>query len=203
LIGLITPDLGIIPLHINTFFLGLARVAAGDSGHRVRFGEFGEKEISMDALLQLLIPDMKSLPGLERHQNVFTWEGKNHPQKPITYRWGPHVELIVSEVQAFILDLLPPDYRDKSWVVLEPSDDTLDLFEREANGYEVDWSGYRVDDLLILLMNQHERWVLIFEPQYDQIDQTCRLEATTALQKLKLNLKADIQKEGFIALPQV
>lgn len=47
-------------------------------------------------------------------------------------------------------------------------DTGLDLMERDVNGEEIDWYGYRPNELLNSLLSRSDRWVLIFEPYFDQ-----------------------------------
>ena len=154
----------------------------------------------MDALLQLIIPRIPSLDGLQRYQREFTWEGVSYPQEPVTYNWGPQVKLSKSEAQSFIINLLPQDLVDQTWEVLETDNETLDLMEQHFNGEDVDWYGCRPDELLISLLAQSEKWVLIFEPNFDQIDHILRLSPTDAVNKLKSVLNWQNERLGFIAI---
>ena len=154
----------------------------------------------MDVLFQLLLPKLRVVEGLERHQRIFNWGGVDYPQEPATYRWGEHVELVPSELQSFIPRILPDGYVDESWIFLDISGDGLDLWESEVNEHEVDWSGHRLDNLLKLILEQHEKWVVIFELHYDQIDNTYALNADECIQKLESNLRWNSKREGFIAI---
>lgn len=154
----------------------------------------------MDVLFEVLLPELEDVEGLEPHQVIFSWGGEAHPQGPVTYRWGPHVELAPDYIQPHIMRFLPEGYADESWAVLQIKGDGLDLLEMEVNGEEVDWFGRRLDDLLESLLKQHERWVLIFEPNYDQIDRVYELDVEECISKLKANLRRDAGREGFIAI---
>lgn len=46
----------------------------------------------------------------------------------------------------------------------------LDLLESEVNGKDVDWGGRRLDHMIEQLLSQQEKWALVFEPHYDQMD---------------------------------
>jgi hypothetical protein len=153
----------------------------------------------MDVLFQLLLPELPAIEGLERNQRIFNWGGVDYPQEPAIYRWGEHVELVPSELQPFIPRFLPAGYIDKSWIFLDVKGDGLDLWESEVNGREVDWFGYRLDDLLKLILEQQGKWLVIFELNYDQIDNTYTLNADECIQKLESNLRLNYQREGFIA----
>ena len=154
----------------------------------------------MDALLQLLVPEVKLLDGLERHQRVLSWDGAEYPQDPITYGCGPHVELITSQIQPFLLQFLPDGFFKEHWTVLDVSGAALDLLEQETNGEDVDWFDCRLEDLLVRFLTQYEQWALIFELHYDQIDNIYRLSPDECIHKLKVNLSRTSRREGFIAL---
>ncbi len=89
---------------------------------------------------------------------------------------------------------------DQTWEVLEADNETLDLMEQHFNGEDVDWYGCRPDELLISLLAQSEKWVLIFEPNFDQIDHILRLSPTDAVNKLKSVLNWQNERLGFIAI---
>lgn len=154
----------------------------------------------MDDLLAILIPEIPVIPGLEKRQDIRSWGGQDYPQEPITYHWGPYVELRTSQLPSYLWDLLPEQYRKEKWLVLDVNGEALDLLELEVNGKEVDWGNRPLDELLRLMLSQQQRWVLIVEPNYDQIDSVYDLTVDEALQKLKSNYLRESQKEGFIVL---
>lgn len=155
----------------------------------------------MDVLFQILLPAPTQVAGLEPHQETFWWGGEEHPQGPVVYRWGEHVRLVPQGIQDYIRKFLPEDYLGPDWVFFDVEGDGLELLWEEVRGREVDWGGRRLDDLLSRLLEQHDRWVVLFEPFSDQIDNVYRLSALECLDKLKTNLARDAGREGFIALP--
>ena len=155
----------------------------------------------MDALLQLIIPEIPTLPDLQRYQREFTWGGQTYPQEPVTYRCGPKVELIESQIQSFLIDLLPKNFIGPNWKGLDVAPDTLDLIEQEVNGEEVDWYGPKANDLFISLLDHSKKWVLIFEPYYDQIDYIFQIGAKESIDKLQTFLNRKNERKGFIAIP--
>jgi hypothetical protein len=153
----------------------------------------------VDVLLQLLLPELKPVVGLEFQQEVFSWGGVEYPQEPVKYLWGSHVELIPRDLQTHIPWFLPEGFLDDGWVFLDVEGDGLDLLEGEVNGMEMDWGGKRLDDLLALLLKQSDQWAVLFELHSDQIDSVYKLTVDECMRKLKANLKRDIKREGFIA----
>lgn len=154
----------------------------------------------MDDLLAILIPEIPVIPGLEKQQEIRSWGGQDYPQEPTKYHWSPYVELRTSQLPLYLWELLPEQYRNEKWVVLDVNGEALDLLELEANEQEVDWDNRPLDELLRLLLGQQKRWVLILEPHYDQIDSVYQLTVDESLQKLKSNYLRESQKEGFIVL---
>jgi hypothetical protein len=95
----------------------------------------------------LFIPHLQQIEGLERHQPNFSWAGVNYPQEPTTYRWGRNIELLPSPIQQHILRLLPDGYVDGNFP-LDVIGDGLELLEKGVNGLQIEWGGYRLDDLV-------------------------------------------------------
>jgi hypothetical protein len=155
----------------------------------------------MDVLFQIFLPELKPVARLEPHQDTFWWEGEEHPQGPVVYRWGTHVQLVPRGIQEHVPRFLPEGYLGPDWVFFDVEGDGLELLWEEVRGREVDWGGRRLDDLLSRLLEQHDRWVVLFEPFSDQIDNVYRLLVQECLDKLKANLARDTGSEGFIALP--
>jgi hypothetical protein len=158
------------------------------------------RRLYLDILLQILIPNLTALEGIEKSQKIYSWGGTDYPQEPVTYHWGTFVEMVPSQVQPFIYKFLPNEYSEKLKICLDIKGQGLDLLKMEVNGEEVDWYDRRLDDLLNIILSRCDLGVLIFEPHYDQIDSVNYLEVNDCIQKLKDNLKRDRQKEGFIAI---
>lgn len=154
----------------------------------------------MDDLLAILIPAIPNIPGLEKRQAVYSWGGQEYPQEPITFHWGPYVAFRTSQLQEYLWKFLPEEYRHTNWLVLDVNEKALDMLEREVNGKEVDWDGWDIEAVLRQILSLQERWVLVFEPHYDQMDSVYHLPVTECLEKLKLNYRRDQQKEGFICV---
>lgn len=153
----------------------------------------------MDVLFQILLPNLKLIEGLERFQDVYTLEGMDYPQEPIMYRWGDHVTLIPRDIQQYVLGLFPTGLIGPDWIFLDVEGDCLDLWESEANGFEADWGGKRLDNLLFALLGQYDQWGIVFELFSDQIDGIHEVTVEECVEMLKRNLKRDVKREGFVA----
>lgn len=153
----------------------------------------------MDVLLQIVVPELTLIKGLEHRQKVFSWEGVEYPQGPPTYHWGDHVKLIPGELQPFVQGLFPKDYIGRDWVTFAVEGDALYLWESEISGFEVDWHEKRLDDLLVALLTRHKQWGIVFELYADQIDSVYQMGLEECIQKIEMNLRRDVRREGFIA----
>ena len=87
------------------------------------------------------------------------------------------------------------------WLALDVDPETLDLFEAEVNGEEVDWGGHPLDELIRVLLTNNERWVLVFEPDYDQFEDVFRMDPDQCVVTLKTSLKRTGPRSGFVAIP--
>lgn len=137
---------------------------------------------------------------MELHQPIFTWDGIDHPQEPVTYRWGQSVELTLSQPPSYLQRFLPRGYGGKDWLCFDLNGEAFELWRLELQGDEVDWGDGRLDDLLRILLTGQDRWVMIVEPYHDQIDHTYRMNATGCIEKLKSALGKGIYEEGFIVI---
>ena len=154
----------------------------------------------LDVLFSLLLPELKPVAGLELHQRVFTWGGVDYPQEPITYHWSQYVVLTLSQQPPYLQRFLPRGYGGKGWLCFDLNGEAFELWGSELQGDEVDWDNGRLDDLLRILLTGQDKWVMIVEPYYDQIDHTYRLNAAGCIEKLKSALGRGIYEEGFIVI---
>lgn len=155
----------------------------------------------MDACLELLLPHLVQVDGLEYKQVSFTWGGISYPQGPGSLHWGEFVELVQTPIPAHLRRHLPSDYVTENWIALSIRGKSLDLLQDEANGSDVDWNGRNLEQLLRLLLSQSRRWVLVFELHCDQIDNVYRMSVDEAIERLRQNLQWDTGSEGFIVIP--
>jgi len=152
----------------------------------------------MDILFEIIVPKLPHIEGLEPQQFTYEWSGVAHLQGSTTFRWG-NIELVPDQVQPWLLRFLPNNYVSDQWLWLQISSSSLELLEKELNGEPVDWSGRHLEDLLKLILSENKKWVLIFEPNYDEIDSAYNLDVVGCINKLKSNLKWGAKREGFIA----
>ncbi len=155
----------------------------------------------MDAFFHLMLTGLKEIDGLIVDQKIYNWDGVDYPQEPIIYRWGRYVEIVPSQTPEYLYQLLPEGYKEKAWIGFDIQGECLDRLENEVNGEDVEWFGKSLEDILFAILTSQDRWVLIFEPSYDTIDNIYILEAVQCIQKLKEVLLWQNRTEGIIVLP--
>jgi hypothetical protein len=154
----------------------------------------------MDALLQIMLPEIVNVDGLNENRIMFFWGGEEHLQEPITYKWGMFVELVPSQLTSYVLDLLPVELNIKNWKIFDVQGEGLDMLYDEVEGCPVDWINSRLDDLLELLLHKSGEWILLFEPHYDTIDNIYQHTVEECIAKLKESLAKGPYQEGFISI---
>ena len=154
----------------------------------------------MDACLELLLPQMPQVDGLEQRTVNFVWGGVSYRQDPVTFHWGDHVDLVQTPVPAHLGNLLPVSCAKEIQVALSIRGQGLDLLQEEVNGSVVDWKGRSLEQLLRSLLSQCRQWVLVFELHCDQIDHVYRLGLDDCLVLLRQNLKQEAVTEGFVVI---
>jgi hypothetical protein len=155
----------------------------------------------MDACIELLLPEMIHVAGLQQSQRSFTWGGVSYAQGPGSYHWGDFVELVQTPIPGHFGRYLPANYITEKWIALSIRGKGLDMMQMEVNGAEVDWKGKSLDHLLRLLLPHVGKWVLVFELHCDQIDQVYELDVDQCLQHLQENLRREAKAEGFLVIP--
>jgi hypothetical protein len=155
----------------------------------------------MDTCLELLLPHMVQVDGLEHRQVSFTWGGLSYPQGAGSLYWGDVVELVQTPIPRHLRRYLPADSVTDNWIALSIRGKGLDLLQDEVNGSPVDWKGRSLEQLLRLLLSQSKRWVLVFELHCDQIDNVYRMNLDQCIERLRQNLLWDVKAEGFVVIP--
>jgi hypothetical protein len=152
----------------------------------------------MDVLFQVAVPRVIEAVGLERTERTHRWGGIDLEEGASSYRWGQYVELHPSRLQPWIFEIVPKGYVGESWKAFDVDGDGLSLWAHEVNGGAVEWMGRRLEALLQVLLSV-DRWVVIFEPHFRQINQVIHCNADECLRRLAHSLSRRIG-EGFVAI---
>jgi hypothetical protein len=153
---------------------------------------------SMDVLFQVAVPRVIEAVGLERTERTHRWGGIDLEEGASSYRWGQYVELHPSRLQPWIFEIIPKGYVGESWKVFDVDGDGLSLWAHEVNGGAVEWMGRRLEALLQVLLSV-DRWVVIFEPHFRQINQVIHCNTDECLRRLAHSLSRRVG-EGFVAI---
>lgn len=152
----------------------------------------------MDALLQIIVPKLVEVEGLELSQPVYEWDGIKYPQGSKIVSWQD-ISLSFDEKSKYLDKFLPPIYMSEEWIWLKVSDETLDKYEITVNDESEKDTEKQLEIFLRFLLADINRWVVVFLLQYDQIDNIYELNVEGFITKLRNNLNRNATKEGFIA----
>ena len=152
----------------------------------------------MDALFQIVVPEITQIDGLEVTQPVYEWDGVEYPQGSKIVSWQD-ISLSFDEQTRYVKKFLPPDYIGESWIWLKLSDETLDKYDISVKTETDNGKEGILETFLRLFLSDIDKWVVAFILHYDQIDSDYKLDLDGCISKLRNNLKRNIASEGFIA----
>jgi hypothetical protein len=141
--------------------------------------------------------------GVEAVREVrsLDWDGVEYPQEPASYNWRDLVRLTVSEVPGHVMARIPKGLAGKDWRYLSIDRPVLDQFERlvnEPRGDEECARARALEAFLRIHLVASSPWVLVFEPNCDQIDRVFEGEVDSALTELRASFAWSRQPEGFV-----
>jgi hypothetical protein len=151
----------------------------------------------MDALLQIIVPKLNEIEGLEVIQPVFEWDGMEYPQGSKIVSWNG-ISLSFDEKGKYCNRFLPPNYLTEEWIWLKVSDESLDRYEISLNSENENNLENTLDNLLALLLEDLDKYVIAFLLHYDQIDSVYKLDVQNCISKIRKNLDRKVLKEGFV-----
>jgi hypothetical protein len=152
----------------------------------------------VDALLQIIVPKISDIDGLEVTQPYYEWDGGKYPQTPRVVRWRD-VTLSYDEKTTYLKDLLPKNYIGEDWVWLKVSDETLDHYDISIKSGTESGNESSLETFLRLFLKETEKWVVAFILHYDQIDSVYQQDLTDLISKLATNLNENTMSEGFVS----
>ena len=152
----------------------------------------------VDALFQIVLPELNQLNGLTIEQPVYEWDGIAYPQGPKTVSLD-EICLRFDAKSWPVEKFLPSNYIEQNWKWLSATDETLDRYEISVNSLEERYFADKFEETLRLLLGQSDRWVVAYLWQYDQIDWSYQLNPEDCISKLRAFLIRDNPNEGFVA----
>ncbi len=148
----------------------------------------------VDIAFELLFPIDAELSGLNWKQPFFEWQGQRFPQGSEETSFS-YFKLIKSDVPAHIIKFLPENFKKERWQCISINEGLEkvkeDFLKVEKNNDEND-----LFNLLIKLIGVKKKWVLIFELEYDTIDDVGEGDINVVFQKIRNSLTVD--RKGFI-----
>src|SRR5215831_1545713 len=151
----------------------------------------------VDALLQILVPVLNEIEGMETTEPVYEWEGTEYSQGPTIVTWRD-ISLRMDPPLRYPWRLLPPGYISDNWTWLSVSDGSLNEYEEFINR-EGDDTLPTLESFLRLTLAGLERWAVSFLLQRDQIDNVCETDVEGMIVNLRTCLDRIGPKKGFIA----
>ncbi|HEY1047105.1 MAG TPA: hypothetical protein VGF79_11740 [Bacteroidia bacterium] len=149
----------------------------------------------MDLAFEFLIPFESQLSSIKFEQTVFEWQGEKFPQGPESCELY-YFKLIRSDVPAHVLQILPSDFRSIQWHCIAVIDG-LESFVNDISDVTSISSGKeKLMNLLDSLTEFEEKWVLVFEPGYDRLDEIFEGDVNIAFHKIIDSLT--VMENGFI-----
>jgi hypothetical protein len=166
----------------------------GKIGSTVKPCHFLESKI-MDIAFEFLLPRRWYNTKIEFRQKVYEWQGEEFPQGQ-EEAWFDYFKLVKSDIPEHIIPLLPDYLQKQDWMCISVQDGIEDLLAelsvKSSNAFE----NTSLMNLVTTLLGSEKRWVVIFEPDYDCINEVLEGVITIVLQKIVDSL--NISREGFV-----
>jgi len=149
----------------------------------------------MDVGFEILIPIRSKATIIKFEQAVYEWQGEKFPQGQVE-AWFHYFKLIKSNVPEHVIPLLPKDFQREQWQCIS----IIDGIESLINELSLDTNILIENDVLLNLLNSligvEKKWVVVFEPDYDCINEVIEGNIHIAFRKIIDSLKID--KNGFV-----
>ena len=152
----------------------------------------------MDALFQIVVPEIKQVDLIETIQPVYEYDGVKYPQGPKVISWRD-VSASLDEPTQYLQRFLPAAYLSEHLIWLKVSDETLDRYKSIVNTESEDLGEIGLEAFIHLLLKDLDKWVVAFILHWDQIDNVYQVDVDGAISKLRDNLRRNTQREGFVA----
>lgn len=149
----------------------------------------------MDIAFEILLPISDNLSFFQFKQPEYEWQGCKYPQGPPECSFYSFI-LKKLPIPSHRLAMLPEYCRTIPWQCISIFGDGLYILK---NGLS---EGGRRDveaqllGLLNALLSNKSKWVVVFEPDYDRLDEVKKGEIEEVFEKIKASLL--VEKRGFI-----
>ncbi|NLU91549.1 hypothetical protein [Chitinophaga sp. Ak27] len=147
----------------------------------------------MDIGFEILLPVESKISAINFKQPVYEWQGEKYPQgqEEASFRY---FKLIKSNVPEHIIPLLPDRFRKCQWQCISIVEGVNDLMD------ELTTDTLSENEVLLNLLSSltegEKKWVVVFEPDYDRIDEVLEGNLVVAYRKIVDSLV--VKKNGFV-----
>ncbi|WP_165760133.1 hypothetical protein, partial [Niastella populi] len=128
---------------------------------------------------------------------MFEWGGEQHPQGEPECGCGPNFRL--KKMKPYPPDGLgkmPADYQQVTWLRVMIEGEGVDIYGASIEGLLEEDSKYSLEKLLQCLLADQSIWVVLFMPDFDQLDEWIPGDINIVLDKLKYSLT--VEKTGYV-----
>lgn len=149
----------------------------------------------MDVGFEFLLPLESKIKTIKFEQPFHEWQGEKFPQGQ-EEAWFHYFKLTKSNIPEHIMPFLPNDFQREQWQCIS----ILDGIESLMNELSVNTNIPKENDILLNLLYSLteviKKWVLVFEPDYDCIDEVIEGDVPIAFRKIVDSLT--LEKNGFV-----
>jgi hypothetical protein len=152
----------------------------------------------MDGSLTFLLPIGSDLSPFNFEIPFFEWDGVKYPQGMAECSFGTNFKLQFADSKYFsyIEKHIPPHLRNMRWYFIEVLGNGPDLFISSLYGFREEEIGYTFQDLIQILLQKKEKWMLVFSHQYDGFTKVIKSTKEEIIGRIEYALK--ISGEGFM-----
>ncbi|NLR62517.1 hypothetical protein HGH93_30780 [Chitinophaga polysaccharea] len=147
----------------------------------------------MDIGFEILLPLQSKIPAINFKQPFYELEGEEYPQSQEEANFY-YFKLIKSNVPEHIISLLPDKFRKCQWQCISVVEGMNDLMTKLSVDIR-DGDGALLN-LLSSLTGNEKKWVVVFEPDYDCIDEVLEGSLMDASRKIIDSLVTE--RNGFV-----
>jgi len=149
----------------------------------------------MDICFEILIPVESTVSAVKFKTPVYEWDGVEYPQGP-EEAWIHYLKIIKSDIPAHVLSFLPDNLKKVKWQCISIVEGMDELVEEVSIEGEMIEKESNLLDLLDLIVTNEKKWVVIFEPDCDRIDEVIEGDINFAFRRIVKSLKVEV--EGFV-----
>lgn len=149
----------------------------------------------MNIGFEFLLPIESKLSTIKFEVPVYEWGGEKFAQGPAK-AWFHFLKLRKSNVPEHIISLLPDNFQRQQWQCVAITDGVDNLVDELSIDSNILQENNILFNLLSSLTEVEKRWVIVFEPDYDRIDEVLEGNIDIAFRKIVDSLT--IERNGFV-----